>query len=46
MIPSLTTLAERLGVSVAFIPLALAAVLTATVLLVQSIAEWFEDWNS
>ena len=46
MIPPVTEFAEMLGVSAAFVPLALVCLLTATVLFVQSIAYWFDDRNS
>ena len=45
MIPDLTAIAERFGVNPAFAPLVLAALLTALVLFVQSVARWFEDPN-
>ena len=46
MIPTLTELAHKLGVSAAFVPVALAGVLTGIVLLVPSIAQWFDDRKS
>jgi len=45
VIPNLAELAERLGVSPAFVPLAFVALLTALALFVQSVARWFEDRN-
>jgi hypothetical protein len=46
MIPSFDELAGMLGVSAEFVPFALVGVLTATVLFLQSIAQWFDDRNS
>ena len=46
MIPSLTELAGMLGLNASFVPLALVSVLTATVLFIQSIPQWFDDRNS
>jgi uncharacterized membrane protein AbrB (regulator of aidB expression) len=46
MIQTLAELAQRLGVNAAFVPIALAAALTAIVFLVPSIARWFEDGRS
>jgi hypothetical protein len=43
VIPDLTAIAERFGVSPALAPLVLAALLTSLVLFVQSIARWLED---
>jgi hypothetical protein len=45
VIPTLTEIAERLGVSPAFVPIVLAGLLTGIVLAVQSVAQWFEDRN-
>ena len=45
MIPDVTAIAEKFGVSPAFAPLVLAALLTALVLFMQSAARWFEDRN-
>jgi len=45
VIPTLTEIAELLGVSPAFVPIVLAALLTGIVLAVQSVARWFEDRN-
>jgi len=45
VIPGLPAIAERFGVNPAFAPLVLAALLTALVLFVQSVARWFEDPN-
>jgi hypothetical protein len=46
MIPTVTELAQKLGGSAAFVPVALAALLTAMVLLVPSITQWFDDRKS
>ncbi len=46
MIPTLTELAQKLGASNTFVTVALAGVLTAVVLLVPSIAQWFDDQKS
>jgi 2-hydroxychromene-2-carboxylate isomerase len=46
MIPTLTELAQKFGVNTTFVPVALAGVLTALVLLVPSIAQWFDDRKS
>jgi hypothetical protein len=46
MIPSLTELAQRFGVSAALLSVALAAVLTAIVLVLPSILRWFDDRES
>jgi hypothetical protein len=43
MIPTLTELAQKFGGSAAFVPVALAGLLTAIVLLVPSITQWFDD---
>jgi len=45
VIPDLTAIAKRFGVNPAFAPLVLAALLTALVLFVPSVARWFEDPN-
>ncbi len=46
MIPSLPELAQRFGVTAALVPVALAAVLTAIVLVLPSILRWFDDRKS
>jgi hypothetical protein len=46
MIPTLTELAHKLGASAAFVPVVLAGVLTAVLLLVPSIVQWFDDRKS
>ena len=46
MIPTLTELAQQFAASAAFVPIGLATALTAIVLLVPSIAQWFDDRNS
>ena len=46
MIPTLTELAQKFGASSTFVTVALAAVLTALVLLAPSIAQWFDDRKS
>ena len=46
MIPRLTEFPEVLGVSAAFVPLALVSVLTATLLFLHSLAQLFDDRNS
>jgi len=46
VIPSLPEILGRFGVSAALVPLALAAVLTALVLVAPSISHWFEDRDS
>jgi hypothetical protein len=46
MIPSLPEIARHFDVSPSFVALAVAGVLTAFVLLAQSIARWFDDRDS
>jgi hypothetical protein len=46
MIPSLSEILGRFGIGAAFVPLALAAVLTAVVLVAPTITRWFEDRDS
>jgi hypothetical protein len=46
MIPTLTELVQKFGVSSTFVTVALAAVLTAVVFLVPSIVQWFDDRKS
>jgi len=46
VIPSLQEIARQLGMSPPLVALALAGVLTALVLLAQSIAHWFDDRDS
>ena len=46
MIPNLTGLAQEPGLSAALVPVALAAVLTAIVLVLPSIVRWFDDRKS
>jgi len=46
MIPDLTELAQELGLGPALVPVALAAVLTAIVLVLPSIVRWFDDRKS
>ncbi|HWN98110.1 MAG TPA: hypothetical protein VNS63_02465 [Blastocatellia bacterium] len=41
MIPILASLAERWGMSAGYLPIVLAGLFTAFVLLVQSVAGWF-----
>jgi len=43
MIPTLTELARNIGVNAAFLPIALAAVLTAIVFLLLTFFRWFDD---
>ena len=45
MIPSLPEVVERLGINGVLVPLQVADVFTAIVLLVQSISQWFGDRN-
>ena len=45
MIPSLSSMAERLGVNTTYLPLAFVALVTGFVFLVQVVACWFEDRN-
>jgi hypothetical protein len=46
MIPALTELARRLGVSAVFVPIALAVALTGIVFLVPTVFRWFDDRKS
>jgi hypothetical protein len=46
MIPNLTEFAQKLSLSAALVPVALAAVLTAIVLVLPSIVRWFDDRKS
>jgi hypothetical protein len=46
VIPSLPEIARQLGVSPAFIALAIAGVLTGAALLASSIAQWLDDRDS
>jgi len=46
VIPSLQEIARQFGVGPSFVALAAAGVLTALVLLAQSIARWFDDQDS
>ncbi len=46
MIPNLTELGRELGLSAALVPVALAAVLTAIVLVLPSIVRWLDDRKS
>ncbi len=46
MIPNLAGLAQELGLSAALVPVALAAVLTAIVLVLPSIVRWLDDRKS
>jgi len=46
VIPGLHEIAQQFGVSPSFVALATAGVLTAFVLLAQSIARWFDDRES
>jgi hypothetical protein len=45
VIQNFTELTERLGINAVFVPLVVAAVLTATIFFAQSVARWFEDRN-
>jgi hypothetical protein len=45
VIPDVTAIAEKFGVSPAFAPLVLPVLLTALVLFIPSAARWFEDRN-
>ncbi len=45
MIPSLSSMAERLGVNTTYLPLVLVGLVTGFVFLVQVVACWFEDRN-
>jgi hypothetical protein len=46
VIPTLPEIARQSGVGPSFVVLAAAGVLTALVLLAQSIAHWFDDRDS
>lgn len=46
MIPNLQEIARQLGVSASLFALVVAGVLTALVLMTQSIARWFDDRDS
>jgi len=46
VIPTLPEIADRFGLAALVVPLILAGVLTALVLLVPSVIGWFEDRNS
>jgi len=46
MIPNLTELAHDLGLSATLVPVVLAAVLTAIVLVLPSIVRWINDRKS
>jgi hypothetical protein len=46
MIPTLAELAQKFGRSAVFVPVALAGLLTAIVLLVPSITQWLDDRKS
>jgi hypothetical protein len=45
MIPPLSGLAERFGIGILLAPIVFAAVVTGFVLVVQAIAQWFDDRN-
>ncbi len=46
MIPNLLEALAKAGISPVFVALAFAATLTAAAFLAQSLAGWFEDWDS
>jgi len=45
VIPNLTELAEKPGLTVVLVPLALAVLLTGLVFPVQTVAQWFYERN-
>ena len=45
MIPSPLSVAERLGVTAAYLPLLFVGLAVGFVFLVQAVAGWFEDRN-
>ena len=45
MTPNLAELAEKLGLASVLVPLVLAALFTALVFLVPSVAQWFDERN-
>jgi hypothetical protein len=45
VIPSLPEVVRRLGIHAVLVPLLVAGVFTAIVLLVQSISQWLDDRN-
>jgi len=46
VIPSLPEIARQFGIGPPFVAIAAAGVMTAVVLLAQSIARWFDDRDS
>ncbi|HZU41933.1 MAG TPA: hypothetical protein VE994_04615 [Terriglobales bacterium] len=45
MIPPFSELAEHFGIGVVFAPIVLAAVVTSFALVIEAIAQWFDDRN-